>query len=176
MEKRLSHPDRTSDARIELEEEIAAMREQLCRDVETFTIDVLGEIASQESVIQGLLMNSINLLEAGTASAIVSFYILDSGCLLLDVCETTVDEANSEFDSVSILDSDSDVDSSSTSGTDWPSSGAHSDLSEATEDGDHVQFDSDSDLGSTSTDCDDTYFAAFLNDYYGSLPPFDMID
>jgi hypothetical protein len=151
------------------------MREQLCRDVETFTIDVLGEIASQESVIQGLLMNSINLLEAGTASAIVSFYILDSGCLLLDVCEATVDEANSEFDSVSILDSDSDVDSS-TSGTDWQSSGARSDSSEATEVDDHVQFDSDSDLGSTSTDCDDTYFAAFLNDYYGSLPPFDMID
>lgn len=172
MEKRLSHPDRTSDARIELEEEIAAMREQLCRDVETFTIDVLGEIASQESVIQGLLMNSINLLESGTASAIVSFYILDSGCLLLDVCEATVDEANSEFDSVSILDSDSDVDSSSTSCTDWQSSAS----SEATEDDDHVQFDSDSDLGSTSTDCDDTYFAAFLNDYYGSLPPFDMID
>lgn len=176
MEKRLSHPDRTSDARIKLEEEIATLREQLCRDVEVFTIDVLGEIASQELVIQGLLMNSINLLEAGTASAIVSFYILDSGCLLLDVCEATVDEANSEFDSVSILDSDSDVDSSSTSCSDWQSSRTRSDSSEATGDDDHVQFDSNSDLGSTSTDCDDTSLAALLNDYYGSLPQFDLMD
>lgn len=139
MEKRLSHPNRQCAARIELEEDIAAMREQLCRDVERFIFVVLGEIASKELMIQSLLKNSIDLLEAGTDSVIVSLDIVNLGYFALDDSEAPMVESNSnfvQFDS----ESDSELDSSSTSWTDGQSSAVNSDSDDSTVDDDSVIF------------------------------------